>query len=200
MDGKQPAIDDIREAGRANFSIMPDARIRERVGLSRQTATQSFTKGLKKYAEGRPLKAREREIVQIFGFSMMWQYAFDDQTLSGDLSSLLIADGALAEADQSAFEGVRSFVSLYALSIMHGSKLKLADGEIAQLRLAASDAGLLRIKAEIPFASIPVPTMTNVTLFESSLNAIGHCDPRLLATIAPAIPIEIEDGRLVAIA
>src|SRR3546814_16436982 len=34
--------DNLKAAGRANFRIMPDERINERLGLSRQTADQSF--------------------------------------------------------------------------------------------------------------------------------------------------------------
>ena len=200
MNGQQPSIEDIKEAGRANFAIMPDTKIREKVGLSRQTATQSFSKGLSKLTAGKPLKARELQVVQVFGLSMMWQYALDDTLLINDLTELLIADSALPTNARSDFKNVHTFISLYALSIMHGSKLKLMDGEVAQLRLATSDAGLLRIKAEIPFVQSPIPMMTIVPLFESSLAAVEHCDASLLATHVDPIPVDIEEDHLVALA
>src|SRR3546814_6231965 len=80
----------------------------------------------------------------------MWQFVFYDKTLLSDFVELLIAEGALAEESRSSFESVSSFISLYALNIMHGARLKMADGKMAQLRLAASEEfGFLRIKAEI---------------------------------------------------
>src|SRR3546814_5601736 len=81
----------------------------------------------------------------------MWQFGFDDKTLLSDFVELLIAEGALAEVSRSSFESVSSFISLYALNIMHGARLKMADGTLAQLRLAASEEfGVLRIKAALP--------------------------------------------------
>src|SRR3546814_7835536 len=86
----------------------------------------------------------------------MWQFVFDDKTLLSDFVELLIAEGALAEESRSSFESVSSFISLYALNIMHGARLKMADGKMAQLRLAASEEfGFLRIKAEIPVSDTP---------------------------------------------
>src|SRR3546814_19902915 len=77
----------------------------------------------------------------------MWQFVFDDKTLLRDFVELLIAEGALAEESRSSFESVSSFISLYALNIMHGARLKMADGKMAQLRLDASeDFGFLRIQ------------------------------------------------------
>src|SRR3546814_11930264 len=77
----------------------------------------------------------------------MWQFVFDDKTLLSDFVELLIAEGALAEESRSSFESVSSFISLYALNIMHGARLKMADGKMAQLRLAASEEfGFMRIK------------------------------------------------------
>jgi hypothetical protein len=59
FDGIPPTVAHLREAGRANLSIMPDARVRERLGISQQTARQSFEKAIRKLEAGRPLKARE---------------------------------------------------------------------------------------------------------------------------------------------
>jgi len=38
-----------REAARANFNIMPEPRLRERLGISKQTAQQSFNKAIRNY-------------------------------------------------------------------------------------------------------------------------------------------------------
>lgn len=199
-DGGGLEIDRLKAAGRANLNIMPDERIKARLGISRQTAEQTFAKALRKFASKKPLKPREADVLAVFGLSMMWQYALDDRTLMSDFADLLVLEGALPEADRDAFNHVSTFVSLYALSILHGARLKMADGAIAHLRLATSvDSGFLRIKADIPISVAPMPISSSVPLFETSLPAKTHCDPQILAAIGDPIPIEIDETRLVAL-
>jgi hypothetical protein len=198
FNGTKPSIQHLREAGSANLRIMPSERIKARLGISRQTAEQTFNKAIKKFEERRPLKQRETEVLKVFGFSMMWQFAFGDGELLHDLMHLLVAEGSLAEEDRLAFESVSTFVSLYALNILHGARLKMADGKIARLRLAVSDdTGLLRIKADIPVTEVPKPIVKSVPMFESTLVAREHCDPRLLSVDDEPIPAEIAGHRLV---
>src|SRR3546814_7182947 len=80
---------------------------------------------------------------------------------------------------------------------MHGARLKMADGKMAQLRLAASEEfGFLRIKAEIPVSDTPKPLTTSVPIFETALMADDHCDPQILTIIDEPIPAEIDGDRL----
>ena len=198
-DGERPNVEELKEAARANFNIMPEARLRDRLGISRQTAVQSFAKAIKKYEAGRPLKSRELELVKMFGFSMMWQFAFDARTLFSDFADLLVLDGALDEADRAGFQATALFVALYALSIMHGARLKMVDGSMTRLRLASSDSGDLRIKADIPIADTPKPVVASVPLFETLLNAEAFCDAKILTLFEDLVPAEIEGDRLVAL-
>lgn len=199
LQGFRPSVAELKTAAEANFNIMPEHRIRDQLGISRQTAEQSFNKGIKKLLAGLPLKARELAVVNLFGFSMMWQYALNDRILKSDFIDLLIMEGALQVGARPDFENDSHFIGLYALSIMHGARLKLANGEITQLRLAASDSGMLRIKAEIPVADTPKPVVLSVPLFETSIGARAHCDPAILVRFEEAMPVEIEGDRLVAI-
>jgi hypothetical protein len=81
---------------------------------------------------------------------------------------------------------------------MHAARLKMADGKMAQRRLAASEEdGLIRTKAEISISDTPKPVTTSVPMFETSLMAGDHCDPKLLHIIDEPIPAEIEGDRLV---
>lgn len=201
LEGPAPGVEHLAEAGRANLRIMPDERIRDRLGISRQTAEQTFAKAIRKYSAGRRLKERELQVLKVFGLSMMWQFAFSDKVLWPDFVDLLVDEGALAEVDRPSFEPVSTFISLYALNIMHGARLRMADGKLAQLRLAASEqGGFLRIKAEIPVVDTPKPITTIVPMFETSLRAEAHCDLRLLTMLDQPIPAEIEGDRLVALA
>lgn len=200
FQGVPPNVDHLREAGRANLNIISDDRIRDRLGISRQTAEQSFAKALRKYSAGRPLKHREVEVLKVLGLTMMWQVALNDRTLSLDFTDLLVLEGALPETERKNFAEISQFIALYALSIMHGARLKMADGAITQLRLAASEeTGCLRIKAEIPIGGGPKPVTSSVPLFETSLAAATHCDRRILAFMEGPVPVEIEGDRLIAL-
>lgn len=200
LDGIQPTVDELRDAGCANLTIIPEEQIRLKLGIPRQTARQSFSKGIKKLKAERLLKARELEIVNFFGLSMMWQIAFDDSTLLSDFMELLILEGSLTMAEKPKFENLSTFVSLYALAIMHGAKLKMADEEMTQLRLAASESeGLLRIKADIPLSKLGKPVTISVPIFETSLLAATYCDPSVLTFRESVVPVEVSSGRLVAL-
>ena len=198
--GAMLSAQQVKEAGHANLRIIPDEQIKQRFGISRQTAEQSFNKASKKFEAGLPLKEREAELLKTFGLSMMWQYAFGDGTLCSDFIDLLVEEGALADGGRSSFGPVSSFLSLYALNIMHGARLRMADGQMAQLRLAAlEDGGFLRIKAEIPISDSPKPIIASVPMFETTLVAVDHCDPVLLAVFDEPIPAEIDGDRLIAL-
>lgn len=195
-----PSVDHMREAGEANLAIMPDARIRERFGLTRQAVRLKFAKALRKHEAGRPLNLKERELADALGLSMMWQIAFDEATLAGDLADLLVEDGALSLDHRDDIAREARFVGLFAAALMHGAALKMPDGSLAPLRLTArTDTGTLSIKAEIKVAEDPKPVMTSVPVFETSSPAADHCEPELLSPLGPSTPVEVEGDRIVAI-
>lgn len=201
LEGTRPDAKHLKDAGRVNLRIMPAKRIKETMGFSHQTAEQSFNKAIKKFEAGLPLKEREQEVLKVFGLSMMWQFALSDRTLWQDFVDLLIEEGSLAQEHRVNFEPVSTFISLYALNIMHGARLKMASGQTAQLRLAVSEEhGLLRVKAEIPISGTQKPISLSVPMFESTLMAKDHCDPRLLNIIDEPIPAEIHGDRLAVLA
>lgn len=198
QNGVMPDNEHLAKAGAANFRIIPDHVIREKFGLSRQTAEQTFKKAIRNHQKGKRLKDREVQMLQEFGLSMMWQFSFDDKTLWSDFVDLIIQEGSLTEENRQAFNSVSSFVSLYALNIMHGARLKLADGNRAWLRLAkAEEGGFLRIKAEIPVSDNPKLITISVPMFETGLNAEDYCDPKLLTRLDEPIPAEVEGGKLI---
>ena len=198
--GSIPNERHLEEAGRANLRIMPEERIKEKLGISRQTAVQSFNKAIKKLQADRPLKERELKVLKVFGFSMMWQFAFSDELLWSDFVDLLTEEGSLAKEDRASFGNVSTFVTLYALNMMHGARLKMADGKMAWLRLAAIEGeDFLRIKAEIPVSDVPKSITTSVPMFETGLLVGEYCDPKLLTELDEPIPAEIVGDRLVAL-
>jgi hypothetical protein len=201
IDGVTPTFGDIRAAGTANLAIAPPERIREGLRITPQAAKMLFRKAVDKMESGRPLNLKEREAVKVLGFSMMWQFAFDERTLVADLCDLLIGEGSLELDRRGDLERHTTFVALYALALMHGARLKLPDGSLAPLRLAArEETGTLRIKAEIPVPSMGKPVTSSVPMFETALMATEHCDPGLLEKSEINTPLEVDGDRVVALA
>jgi hypothetical protein len=197
-DGIAPTAAHLKEAGLANLRIMPEGQMKLRFSISRQTAEQSFNKAIKKFDTGRPLKERELLLLNAFGLSMMWQFALSDEALWRDFVELLLDEGSLVTSDKPKLEAVSTFVTLYALNIMHGARLKMADGQMTHLRLAESpESGFLRIKAEIPVRESPKPVTISVPMFETALMARDHCDPKLISMLDEPMPADIDGSRLV---
>lgn len=195
-----PSAEHLRQAGAANLAIMPAERIRERLGMTRQAAKLKLGKALRKYEAGRPLNLRDTEVLEVLGLSMMWQVAFDAPTLAADLADLLVADGSLPPGSRDGLVGEVRFIALFTLALMHGAALRMPDGSLAPLRLAArTDTGTLSIKADIRVAQEPKPVTTSVPVFETSLLASEHCDATLLGLDGPATPAEVEADRIVPI-
>lgn len=198
FSGITPSVAHLREAGRANLRIMPEERIRQRFGISHQAAKQSFEKAIREFDAGHPLKDRELEVLTTFGLSMMWQFAFSDKALWQDFVELLLEEGSLAPDDKPKLEAASTFVTLYALNIMHGARLKMADGQMSQLRLAVSrEGGFLRIKAEIPVSDTPKPVTISIPMFDTALMSHNHCDPKLISMLDEPVPADIDGSKLV---
>lgn len=198
QNGVVPDTGHLNEAGLANLRIIPDRALRDRFDLSRQTAEQTFKRAIRKHKAGKQLKDREVQVLQVFGLSVMWQFAFNDKTLWSDFVDLIIQEGSLMEENRQGFDSVSSFVSLYALNVMHGARLKLADGKETWLRLdKAEEGGFLRIKAEIPVSDNPKLVTISIPMFETGLTAADHCDPKLLTRLDEPIPADIEGGKLI---
>jgi len=201
VNGIKPMIQDLRDAAAANLAIMPATRIKEKLGVTPQAARIMFRKAIGKLEAGRAPNLKEREVVNALGFSMTWQFAFDDHTLIQDLADLLVCEGALDTINTPALIEQRSFVALHALTLMHGASLKFPDGTLAPLRLAARhQTNTLRIKAQIPIPGSHKPTWSFVPLFETSLLSKDHCDPKLFETSYMRTPLEVEGDRIVPVA
>jgi hypothetical protein len=197
-----PSLEEALAAGLANLKIASDAQIREALDVSRDTARSRFVQGMNKLREGQEVSEKERTAINYLGTSFIWLYAFDDKQLIEELADVLIETGALAPEDGTAFTDAAPFVTLHALTLMHRARLRLPDGSIAPLRLAVRpETNTLRIKADILVENIGKPIGCRIPVFETSLNAAGHCAPELLddPTMMEG-PIEIgESGQLVAI-
>lgn len=197
--GTVPSIDEARAAGMANLNIVTEVQIRDRLKVSRQQARGLFIQGMNKLAAGKDVGKKERAAVNWLGTSFIWLNAFDDNLLVQDLAEVLIDTGAMSVAERDPFLECGPFIALHALTLMHGARLLLPDGEYAPLRIAVrEETGTLRIRAEIPLENIGKPVGCRVSLFETALQANDHCTPGLIVNGAAGDgPVEIDAaGRL----
>lgn len=157
--GIMPSIEDARSAGAANLNIASDEQIRNRLNASRQQARALFVQGMNKLAAGNPIGKKEHAAVNWLGTSFIWLNAFDDDRLVEDLADVLTEGGALAISDRGAFWACGPFITLHALTLMHGARLLLPGGD------CSADA--------IPQAALP----DVVDLFKSFTLALFGTDP-----------------------
>jgi hypothetical protein len=179
--GNIPNIAHIERAGRVNLKIIPESRIKDKLGISKQTATQTFNKALRKSSGSKPLKARETQILLHFGLSEAWEASFHLSELFPDFISLLQDEGALGDVLRDDLGDIYTSVSMYGLSIMHGAKLVMPPGDFSVLKLSVGDCGNLLVKAEIPIVNSIKEIVLSVPLFVADLLAENYCGPELLS-------------------
>lgn len=202
MAGQVPTLDEARRVAEANLRIASEERIRDVLGLSHQQANTHYRKADRLLAEGKRPKGRQADVFNYLAGHFIWETAFTDASLMDDFASCLLQVGALSETDRLRFNECSEFVAMYALSIMHGSKIVLPGGGKAPLRLRTrEETGTLRIQANIPVDNVGKPVFCAVSVFETSLDAetYSKVSPQT-GDFKTEIPIEIgPDGILVEI-
>ncbi len=199
MSGHIPTLEEAQKIAKANLKIAPDDRIMNALGMTRQQARSHFKQASKKLANGRRPKGRQEAAFNWLAGTFVWETAFSDDELMEDLTSTLIDGRALDDTDKEAFLECKAFVTLYALTVMHMSRLLLSDGSTAPLRLMIrEETGTLRIKANIPVANVGNPVTCSVSVFETHLDADTHSEIRPeVADYRSEVPIEIGPNTVI---
>ncbi|HEX2764815.1 MAG TPA: hypothetical protein VHM92_13355 [Allosphingosinicella sp.] len=197
---RQPfTITDIRKAAEANLRNATDAQLQERLGLTRGIAKSVLTQALNKAAKGKKATIRERLTVDYLGGAFIWNPAFTDTEVIEDLIAALDGVGLLSKTDHAIFRSRADFITLYVLTLLHGSKVILENGDRADLLAGfANHEGRLEIKAILTVAELKKPVFAPTCVFWTKLRAVDHCVPTLLDIPEEwNAPIEIsDDGKL----
>lgn len=172
MSGEVPSLAEARQTMKANLRIVPEARIKEALGMTISQAQSHYLQAEKHLESGRKPKKRQGEAFNFLAATFQWKTAFTSDDLMEDFSCILLEGGALAEESREDFQRCRPFVTSYALTVMHGSKILLSDGAVAPLRMKVrEETQTLRIKANIPVADVGKPVSCAVCVFETDLDA-----------------------------
>lgn len=175
--GHKPALEDIARAAWANFRLASDRQIEAGCGLRRGTVKGRLKSGLSKLGCGEVLTTQELKVIEYLGNRFIWKPAFTDKQLFGEFRDVLYLNSILVNADIPALDGIRAFLTLYAICCMHGSAVVLDNGIRAELRAGYFNRERrLEVKMQIKFDDAPKPIMTPICMFLTSLQPEALCE------------------------
>jgi hypothetical protein len=205
LRGRKPSPQDIVRAAWANFRLASDSQLKVGCGLQRGTVKGRLKSGLSKLEHGEVLAGQEIKVIDYLGNRFIWKPAFTDKQLFNEFRDVLLLNSIIVKADIPALEGIKTFLTLYAISCMHGSAVVLENGTRAELLAGFfNQKRCLEVKMQIGFDDAPKPISAPICLFLTSLQPENHCEAKLLELegngqplFAWSEPVEVgPDGRL----
>jgi hypothetical protein len=104
------------------------------------------------------------------------QPAFDGLTLCNDFKKTLLSNGLLSKETEKQFDKLFPLIQVFALSVMHNTKIIMNDGSVVILQTTPISNNLSTV------ASIQTGNTAWMTeMFTTELSIADHCDPPLLA-------------------
>lgn len=181
MRGRQPSHADIARAAWANFRLASDLQLRQGCGLRRPIVRRRLESGLSKFARSETLTEQEADVIGHLGNRFIWKPAFDDEQLFKEFQDILITNKMLPKSEARSLGNAKTFLTLYAIALMHGVAIEFDNGTRTQLRAGfANRQRRLEVKVLISFDDLPKPVMAPICMFLTSLEPEAHCDPALL--------------------
>jgi hypothetical protein len=198
--GKDASLGDIVRAAQANFRLASDFQLRRGCGMPRAKVKRHLVSSCAKIETGTPISDQECRVLLYLGNRFIWKPAFTDERLFNDFRDVLLLNAILSKSEAAAFESVKEFLTLYAISVMHGCTIVYEGGD-RRLLLAgfANRERHLEVKIQINFEIEKKPVMAPICMFLTSLSPGDHCEPSLLELgsdyLADAWREPIEVGR-----
>lgn len=185
LRGIRPSLDDIADAANANFRLASDEQLKAGCGCSRPAARSRLQSALTKVRQNQRLTRAEEKVFLYLGNCAIWRPAFTSDQLFTEFRDVLTQNAVIDAADFNTLDDARTFLSLYALTLMHGSAIILDSGKKAGLFAGfANRDRRLEVKIDIVFNDLSKPVMAPICLFLTNLCPDDHCEPSL---IVPAI-------------
>ncbi len=202
LRGLTPTIDDLRAAGVANLNLLADEELEAECGLRREVAKLKFERGLRTLFAGHLMSDRQMKLFNYLGNRFVWKPAFTDEVLFEDFVEVSIRNQVLLAGDRPRMESERSLLTLYAIARLHGSVIKVADGQMATLYAGfANDERRLEVKVDLGSDGWEKPVHVPICMFWTGLRAEDHCDASLLGNLGEPLwnswkqPIELSADR-----
>lgn len=200
MRGVPVGRDEVTSAAQANLRLASDEQLMSGCGGTRSQVTTRLGRALAKIGK-KPLKDSEYKTLAYLGTAFIWKPAFTAGRLYEEFVEAVKRAGLLGE--DASLESLQTFLALHALTVMHGSTLRLRDDLSGRLWAGyANKDRCLEIKVEIAFEDAPKPIMAPVCLFYTELKPEGNCAAELISSEDPtspwhwASPLEVSPGGL----
>ncbi|PSM17365.1 hypothetical protein [Nitratireductor sp. StC3] len=189
MRGREPTWADIARAAHANFRLASDEQLKAGCGCKRSSAKQRLQRALVKVEQGKRPTDKEVQTLDYLGNRFIWKPAFTAAQLAAEFIEVLLRTGITKPGDGGFSEETRTFLALYAIALMHGSAIILADGRRGRLFAGfANRQRHLEVKVEIIFNELSKPLMAPICLFLTDLSPEENCSPTLLQSSDPVLP------------
>lgn len=201
---KKPSKSDIVRAAHANFRLASDQQLKNGCGLRRPVVKRRLESGLAKFERGESITDEELNVIRYLGNRFIWKPAFNDEQLFDEFCEVTRKNAIVAQTDVAALASAKTFITLYAITCMHGSVIQFDSDTRGELLAGFSNRHrLLEVKVQIRFDDMPKPILSPVCMFLTALQPDAHCEPALLSFQGEWLPdvwskpIEINDqGRL----
>ncbi|OCK53918.1 hypothetical protein LMTR3_22255 [Bradyrhizobium sp. LMTR 3] len=195
---------DIVRAAQANFRLASDQQLKNGCGLRRPAVKRKLESGLAKFERGETISDEELKVILFLGNRFIWKPAFNDNQLFDEFCEVSRKNGIIADADIASLASAKVFITLYAITCMHGSVIQFDNDTRGELLAGFSNRhGLLEVKVQIRFDDAPKPILAPVCMFLTTLKPENHREGTLLSLEGESLPhvwhkpIEINaNGRL----
>ena len=198
--GRIPTLDQARKVAAANLRIATDAQLQHRLSLRRPVVASVLEQAFRKLKQGRQLTDRERRVANYLGSAFIWNQVFTDEEVEADLAFVLERLKLLKHEDLTRLRAVAPFLTLYVITLLHGSAIRLDGlGRAELFATYSNDQQQLEVKARLIIIDVGKPMIAPVCIFWTGLTAARWCDPVLLGSPEEwAGPLEINSVGLLA--
>lgn len=183
-EGRFPDLAKAKRICAANLRTATDAQLGARLGLRREVVKSVLTQAIKKIEANRFEKVTKREqaVFNYLAGAFIWNPAFTDEQVGGDLAAFLTKTGALRPEERAAFDANHDFLALYVTALMHDSAVVMDDGSRFELFAGFdNDQRRIEVKARIELAGWGKRVTAPVCIFWTSLIGTDHCSDDLAA-------------------
>lgn len=183
-EGRFPDLAKAKRICAANLRTATDAQLDARLGLRRELVRSVLAQAIRKMEADRFEKVTKREqaVFNYLAGAFIWNPAFTDEQVGGDLAALLTKAGALRPEERAAFDANHDFLALYVTALMHDSAVVMDDGSRFELFAGFdNDQRRIEVKALIELAGWGKRVTAPVCIFWTRLIGTDHCSDDLAA-------------------
>jgi hypothetical protein len=139
---------------------------------------------------------RELNLVRALTSYLVATAAFDGDRLFSDFCAVLKSHGLISKEEIRESKKIKSAVILFAASIMHNSKIEIAEGIETALSALANQYENISVMAYIDVIHRPTGKTIKMgsPIYDTGLRAIENCTPDLLECQDHPWPFDLEIG------